>query len=143
MRADLWASVVLVVLTIAQTIHIVVKRRVERTHVPDEDRRRYDLGLERRFNKIEADLQRVSERMDRAGRELSGLATKLQQMPNELKREFLDLQLGEEYARQCTTDRQRLRDDMRAMWDEVRAIRASWEEIRAQAQRKGFRIEPR
>jgi hypothetical protein len=125
MPTDLWTTALLAILTVAQTIHIVVKRRQERlakSVEPEVERRRYDVRLERRLTQIESALMALTIRMDRAGKELSALATKLQAMPQELQRDFLDLGLGQEWANQCKTDRQRLWDELARMRGPTRMV---------------------
>lgn len=124
--SDIVGTGTLAVLTVAQTLHIIVKRwqaRKVQVGDPEANRRRYDVLLERRLGKMESRLEQSEQRMDHAGEEMSKLATKLQGLPTEFHRYFASKEVATSWAESCQRERRELRDEIGVLRDEIRVLR--------------------
>jgi hypothetical protein len=130
-------------LALVMILHLIVKRR-ERKRAreanlmrdPRDERRTPAEYDPHRIWQLEADVTALKTRMDRAGRELSDLATKVQGLPETLRDDFLILPLANEWAQQCKGDRIALHATIAELRDEINRLRESRPWPRS-AERKG------
>ena len=117
-------TALLTLLAITQVVRMWAKRRLQD---PDEDRRRPRDSITMALELHKRDIDELKARMDRAGGHLSDLATMVQRMPDDLRREFAhefaDKRVSYDYASQCANDRMTMKDDIRELRDEIERLK--------------------
>ena len=112
MTADHWGQALAAFLILAQTVHIWAKwRSTQKEHSPFGRR-----WQDRVIWRIDA----LERRMEEAGEKMSDVATKLQALPEELRKQFLSLEMSQEYAKNCSTDRAALHDEIKRLQDDLK-----------------------
>jgi uncharacterized coiled-coil DUF342 family protein len=106
-----------------QSIHVYLSRRnAKRLREPGEDRRNPPEYDPQQIIRMELAIESLRERMEESGDRMSKLGTRIQALPHELRRDFLGLELGREYAEQCKGERVVLRAEIKELRAELRDL---------------------
>src|SRR5262245_46346392 len=124
MTAEHWGTVLLTILTLAQAVHIWAKRHREQKDAPEFERRRGDRLIWR--------VEQLEKRMEDAGHEMSKLATKLQQMPDEFRQYFTAKEVAQGWAETCQRERQELKSEIKSLREKIDESRSGPRRLDAQ-----------